>query len=139
MHFNQLRCSVVYKCKPVGFDGKSFLNWVVSAQTELSVAEVVKTLKQIEAQYGRVRGEAKYGSRTLDLDLLTFDQTVTETPVELPRGEILHHAFVLKPLCDLVPNEVHPVCHKTYQELWQAFDHSSQQIKPIEFAWSATA
>ena len=138
-HFSQIRCSTVYKCKPIGFKGKSFLNWVVSAHTHLSVAKVIKTLKQIEAQYGRVRGEVKYGPRTLDLDLLTYDNVVTQSPVELPRDEIMHHAFVLKPLCDLVPNDVHPLHQKTYKELWQSFDEPSQKIKPIEFAWSKTA
>lgn len=134
--FGHLCCSKVYKCKPVGFKGKSFFNWVVAAETPMSVAQVVDSLKRIEQNNGRSRQGEKYGPRTMDLDLLTYDDKVTTVPVQLPRGEILYHAFVLKPLSDLLPDEKHPICQRTYRQLWQDFDQSSQQIRPIEFAWS---
>lgn len=134
-HFSQVSCSSVYESEAVGFDGGAFYNLVVCAYTALDVAQVNDILKQIEQQNGRTHSEKKFCSRTLDLDLLTFNRVVTAQPVTLPREEILYNAFVLLPLAELVPDDVHPQTGQTYQQLWQAFDHTAQRLWPIEFTW----
>ena len=135
-NFVAVSCSSVYESEAVGFDGAAFYNLVAVAHTELSVAQVCQTLKDIEAQNGRLHNQKKFSSRTLDLDLLTYDSEVTTQPVVLPREEILTNAFVLLPLAELVPDESHPVAKRTYRELWQAYDQSAQNLWPITFDWN---
>ncbi|MBU3021006.1 2-amino-4-hydroxy-6-hydroxymethyldihydropteridine diphosphokinase [Aestuariibacter sp. A3R04] len=134
--FSSITCSRMYESEAVGFPGSPFYNCVVRAFTALSVEDVVTTLKSIERKNGRTHSEKKFCSRTLDLDLLTYDSRVCAQPVVLPREEILYNAFVLQPLSELVPEEVHPLKQKTYQQLWQAFDNTSQKLWPIDFTWS---
>ncbi|NMH60404.1 2-amino-4-hydroxy-6-hydroxymethyldihydropteridine diphosphokinase [Alteromonas ponticola] len=134
--FSEVAVSRVYESEAVGFEGKAFYNLVASAKTELDLDTVCNLLKEIEADNGRQRNEKKYSSRTLDLDLLTFDDVCTQSPTVLPREEILFNAFVLLPLAELVPHWQHPLEKRTYQALWQDFDQSSQQLKPINFNWS---
>lgn len=134
--FAHLCCSPVYETEAVGFDGEAFYNLVVCGYTEATVAQVNDTLKHIEQQNGRRPSNEKFCPRTLDLDLLTFNDVVSTQPVVLPREEILHNAFVLQPLADLVPDDVHPVTGLTYQQLWHAFDASKQRLWPVAFNWS---
>ncbi|WP_100643810.1 2-amino-4-hydroxy-6-hydroxymethyldihydropteridine diphosphokinase [Alteromonas facilis] len=134
-HFEDVQLSSVYESESVGFDGDAFYNLVASAYTDLPVAKVCQILKQIEQDNGRKRGEKKFASRTLDLDLLTYDQLVTKEPVTLPRDEITYNAFVLQPLAELVPTHKHPVKNASYLDLWQSFDSSKQKLWPITFNW----
>ena len=136
--FSDVVCSRVYESEAVGFEGDAFYNLVVKASTSMSLPAVCDELKRIEAENGRVRGTKKFSSRTLDLDLLTFDNVVTTDPVVLPREEILYNAFVLLPLAELVPDHEHPSEKTTYQSLWQGFDKTKQHLRPVEFSWRAT-
>jgi 2-amino-4-hydroxy-6-hydroxymethyldihydropteridine diphosphokinase len=139
LSFGELTLSSVYESEAVGFEGSHFYNLVVSAQTFLPIDEVCRVLKQIEEDNQRVRGDKKFAPRTLDLDLLLFDDVVTSSIVELPRGEILYNAFVLKPLAEIAPQTIHPVEKLSYQALWDGYDQSQQKLWPIEFIWSAAA
>ena len=134
-HFANLSCSSVYESEAIGFDGSAFYNWVALAYTDMSVAQVSDTLKQIEREHGRTHTEKKRCSRTLDLDLLTYNQLVCSEPVLLPRAEILYSAFVLKPLAELQPEEVHPVTGQSYRQLWQQFNDTGQPLWPANFTW----
>lgn len=134
--FGSIQLSTVYESEAVGFSGSHFYNLVVAAQTDEDVASVCCALKAIEQQNGRIRGEKKFAPRTLDLDLLLFDDLITQDGVVLPRGEIEYNAFVLLPLSELAPNLSHPVTLKTYQQMWQEYDQSKQKLWPVEFIWS---
>ena len=136
--FGQLSCSNVYESEAIGFHGSHFYNLVVGAETSKSVTQVCKALKLIESENGRVRQQKKYAPRTLDLDLLLYDQVITEDGVELPRAEILYNAFVLLPLSELAPDYVHPLANKTIDELWQAYNKTQQKLWKIDFNWSNT-
>lgn len=133
--FGELRLSQVYESESVGFTGHNFYNLVVKAHTQMSVEQVCRCLKDIEQQNKRQRGSEKFSPRTLDLDLLLYDALVIQQPVELPRPEVLFNAFVLKPLAEVAPDEIHPLEHKSYQQLWQEYDQSQQKLWPIEFNW----
>ncbi|WP_100656169.1 2-amino-4-hydroxy-6-hydroxymethyldihydropteridine diphosphokinase [Alteromonas flava] len=135
--FADIEVSSVYESESVGFAGAAFYNLVVGAYTDKSVIEVCQVLKKIEQDNGRKRSEKKFASRTLDLDLLTYDSLVISSPVVLPREEILHNAFVLQPLAELVPKHQHPVLGETYQQMWQAYDKSKQKLWPVVFDWSS--
>lgn len=136
--FGNIQLSPVYESESVGFTGATFFNLVVSAQTDATVERVCEILKNIEDDNGRIRGSEKFASRTLDLDLLTYDEFVTSKPVVLPREEILYNAFVLRPLADLMPMSIHPVANKTYQSLWQHYDKTQQNLWIADYSWSNT-
>jgi 2-amino-4-hydroxy-6-hydroxymethyldihydropteridine diphosphokinase len=136
--FGELSLSSVYESEAVGFAGSHFYNLVVKADTFLSVNQVCSVLKQIEEDNQRVRGDKKFAPRTLDLDLLLYDDLVTQEGVELPRAEILYNAFVLKPLAEIIPQDIHPVERRSYQALWDDYDQSQQKLWTIEFTWSGT-
>lgn len=130
--FSGLQLSSVYESEAVGFKGDAFYNMVVGASTSLSVAECVAVFKAIEDRHGRVRGGEKFCGRTLDLDLLTYDEVICQQPVELPRGEITENAFVLWPLAEIAPTMQHPALRVSYQQLWQQYQ-KQQKIWPIPF------
>ncbi len=118
--FAPVTCSPAYTNAAVGFVGEDFYNLVVGFDTDLGVTALVARLREIEHAHGRHRGEAKFAPRTLDLDLLTYGDQVSEIQgVTLPRPDILQYPFVLKPLADIAPHAYHPVTGQTYAELWQ--------------------
>jgi len=130
--FGELIISPIYESESVGFKGRHFYNLVVSLNTELSIAQLSESLKKIEDENGRVRSGPKYSPRTLDIDVLTYGDFVgIEANVELPRDEITKNAFVLLPLSDIAPNELHPALKKSYAELWSAYDKNSQALWKI--------
>ncbi len=135
-YFSNVVLSSVFESEAVGFHGNNFLNMVVAADTKLDIAQVVALFKRIELDNGREVGAKKFAPRTLDLDLLLFDDCVTDTPIELPRAEITKNAFVLWPLAEIAPELQHPVEKMTYQTLWNHYDKSKQKLWPIEFHWA---
>jgi len=132
--FGALIVSPVYESESVGFKGSHFYNLVVSVNTDLSIAKLSESLKKIEDENGRVRTGPKFSPRTLDIDILTYGHFVgVESGVELPRAEITQNAFVLLPLSDIAPHELHPQLKKTYAELWQSYNKTAQQLWQIDF------
>lgn len=128
--------SSVYESEAVGFTGNNFYNSVLGAETEMSLDEVCKLLKQIELDNGRTRHDKKFSPRTLDLDLLFYDDVVCDSPAQLPRDEIVKNAFVLLPLWEIAPNFYHPVCGKTIEQIWQSYHNPLQKLWKVEFALS---
>lgn len=136
--FGDVHLSPVYESEAVGFDGEPFLNLVARIDTGLPLGELAGLLRDIEAAHGRVRGDKKFASRTLDIDVLTYgDLTGLVDGVELPRDEILKHAFVLRPLADLAPQARHPVLGETYAALLARLDMSAQKLWQVPFRWPA--
>lgn len=127
--FGGLELSPVYESEAIGFNGDNFLNLVALITTEMSVSELQKHLKALENKNGRDRNAVKFSGRTLDIDILLYDDiTGLVDGVTLPRDEILKNAFVLKPLCDLSPNTRHPKNKKTIAQLWAEYDSSQQKL-----------
>jgi 2-amino-4-hydroxy-6-hydroxymethyldihydropteridine diphosphokinase len=104
-HVLSLSCAPWYGSKAIG-PGKQddYVNGVVRIETSLDDPHVLLDLLQdIEKQQGRTR-DIKWGPRTLDLDLLYFeDESVSDARLELPHPRICERNFVLFPLCDLEP------------------------------------
>lgn len=124
--FPGVRFSPVYRYRAVGFDGPDFLNAAAALDTALSPEALNDWLHALEDAHGRRRDVPRFSSRTLDIDLVFYDDLVREGPgnLKLPRPE-LKHAFVLEPLAALVPQFVDPVSGKTLVALWQAHpDHA---------------
>jgi 2-amino-4-hydroxy-6-hydroxymethyldihydropteridine diphosphokinase len=132
--FGELRLSSVYESEAVGFEGDAFYNMVIACETDEDVHSVNRALAEIEDAHGRDRSGPRFSSRTLDLDLLLYDDLVLdEDGLKLPRGEILKNAFVLWPLAELAPDLLHPVVGESYTDLWAAFDRTKENLAPIEF------
>ncbi len=130
--FGPLRQSPVYESEAVGFKGSHFLNMVVEITTDLPVGELLLQLRKIEDNHGRDRSQPKFASRTLDIDILTYDQIVGIVDgISLPRDEILKNAFVLRPLADTWPDRLHPEINRSFLALWQDYDHSTQKLWPV--------
>ncbi|MCW8934771.1 MAG: 2-amino-4-hydroxy-6-hydroxymethyldihydropteridine diphosphokinase [Gammaproteobacteria bacterium] len=135
--YGELLLSSVYESEAVGFEGDSFYNMVIALQTDDSVSDVAQVLHLIEDEHGRDRSGPRFSSRTLDLDLLLYDDLVLdEGKLQIPRDEILHRAFVLWPMAELAPDLQHPQVKKTYGELWAEFDKEKEKLEPIEFDFS---
>lgn len=133
--FGSLLLSSVYESESVGFKGDAFLNMVVAIDTELAVGPLSKALKSIEDEHGRRRDVPKFSGRTLDIDILTYDDAVGDFGgVVLPRDEITNNAFVLKPLAEIAGEQLHPVLMQGYAVLWQAYDRD-QKLWSIDFEW----
>ncbi|MGY3903746.1 2-amino-4-hydroxy-6-hydroxymethyldihydropteridine diphosphokinase [Aeromonas lusitana] len=135
--FGELAVSRVFESAAVGFAGRPFYNLVVGADTTLPLATLCQRLRAMEFAHGREPDAKKFAPRTLDLDLLLYGELICESPITLPRGEILTNAFVLWPLAELAPTLCHPTDGRTLGELWQAYDKSAQQLSPIPFHWEA--
>ena len=134
--FGELTLSSVYESDAVGFDGDAFYNMVIACEVNVPVHQANQALRDIEDQHGRDRSGPKFSSRTLDLDLLLYDDLVLdEGGLVLPRGEILKNAFVLWPLAEIAPALKHPVDGRSYEELWSQFDKSRENLKPVSFSF----
>ena len=133
-NFSHVRISTVYESSAVGFSGDNFFNLVALVETELDAHALQDKLHEIEAQFGRVRGAQRYVSRTLDLDLLLYDDLVIdEKGLQLPREDVTEFAFVLRPLSEMAGELLHPVLKTSYADLWKEFDQSDQVLWPVDF------
>jgi len=131
--FSGLVLSPIYESEAVGFKGDTFFNLVAKFKTDLPVGILSKTLKTIEDKYGRDRTYPKFSGRTLDIDILTYDNLVGDIDgVQLPRDEITKNAFVLLPLANIAPDEIHPEQQVSYARLWFFYDKTSQKIWPVD-------
>ncbi|WP_262967019.1 2-amino-4-hydroxy-6-hydroxymethyldihydropteridine diphosphokinase [Methylobacter psychrophilus] len=136
-HFGELTISSIYESEPVGFIGDSFYNLVVGFNSELSVKEVAKLLRQIELDNGRTRNSQKFSPRTLDLDLILYNDVIlNDGRLQIPRDEIERYAFVLEPLAEIAPNLTHPISHISYAELWEKFDKTNLKQKRVIPDWT---
>ena len=96
--------------EPWGFEEQPpFLNAAAAIETELPPRKLLDTLISIERELGRVRGGVRYGPRTIDLDLLLYDELELEEPgLTLPHPRLHERRFVLEPLAELEPALVVP-------------------------------
>jgi 2-amino-4-hydroxy-6-hydroxymethyldihydropteridine diphosphokinase len=113
-----LKESSIYETAAWGkTDQKAFLNQVIVITTDLAAEKLMQSLLDIEQQLGRIRTE-KFGPRTIDLDILFFDELVMKSKlVTLPHPAIQDRRFVLVPLAELSPKKMHPVYKQTVTSL----------------------
>ena len=119
--FGELRVSPFYRTRSVGFDGADFLNAAAIINTDLAPQSLNDWLHALEDAHGRDRSGPRFNDRTLDIDIVFYDDLVLDGPghLQLPRDE-LKHAFVLMPLAEIAPGFVDPRSGKTLEALWRA-------------------
>ena len=112
-------------------DQPDFYNQVHIIDTKLSAEQMMEKILKIEEQMGRVRA-AKYASRTIDIDLLFFNDAIINKPdLVIPHPEISNRRFVLTPLDELSPQLVHPVLNKSVHELLSTCK-DTLSVKPLK-------
>jgi 2-amino-4-hydroxy-6-hydroxymethyldihydropteridine diphosphokinase len=133
--FAKVALSPVYASKAVGFSGDDFINLAARVETTMSPLELRDYLRDLEDRRGRKRDVPKFSDRSLDIDVLLYDDLVVYSPkLEIPRYEILQFAHVLKPLADLDPELVHPSERRTMAELWDASGLDDSALELLD--WS---
>ncbi len=132
-HFGEVVLSDAYRTRAVGFDGADFLNAAAIIETTLDPFALNAWLHALEDAHGRDRSGPRFGDRTLDIDIVLFDDLLLqgEGHLQIPRDE-LKHAFVLRPLAEIAPDVVVPGQARTLAELWQAHPDRGAPMERVE-------
>lgn len=132
LRFGVLEMSNIYRSKAVGFDGADFLNLVLGFDSDLSPSEIHQAIETIHGVAGRQRGESRFSARTLDIDLLLYDDLVLDAaPIRVPRTDILKYSFVLGPLAEIASDLRHPGTGRLITEHWAEFDQNSHPLVAV--------
>lgn len=124
------RVSSIYKTQPVdSVRGAWFLNCAVEGETRMMPRQLLRRLHGIEQRAGR-RWLARRGPRTLDIDILFYENHVMHSPeLTIPHPRLLGRRFVLEPLREIAPEARHPLSGRTVQELWAELRGSGRVVK----------
>ena len=116
-----VRASSIYLTEPWGHtDQPAFYNQVIEIETELDAVETLIKVLAIEESMGRVR-KKKWAERIIDIDILYFDdQVISRKNLSIPHPGIPDRRFVLVPLCELIPDSIHPVLNVSNADLLKA-------------------
>lgn len=112
--------SKLYTSKAWGFEHENlFYNQALVVHTQKNAHETLQECLAIESELGRVRSQsAGYEARVIDVDIEYFNSDVIETPnLQVPHPLLHKREFALIPLCEIIPDFVHPVLGKTQREL----------------------
>lgn len=132
--FAPVRLSPVYETDAVGFRGEPFLNAVAVFETGFEIDALLDVLRAIETRSGRTRTDKRFGPRTLDIDLLTYGDAISEDDsIDLPRSDITRQAFVLVPLAQLAPDASHPVLGERYADLLARLRPDTGGMRLVDF------
>ena len=117
--YGTLALSRTYQTPAVGFAGPPFWNLAAAFDSDEALESIDAWLHALEDAHGRRRDVPRFSSRTLDVDVLLYGDRVQRGPgnLEVPRGELSKHAFVLAPMLDLAPSLRHPVLGETLATL----------------------
>jgi 2-amino-4-hydroxy-6-hydroxymethyldihydropteridine diphosphokinase len=127
------RVSSFYETEPVEVEGQQpwFLNCAVEMETECPAEDLVRRILALERDMGRERREPK-GPRTVDIDILLFNQEVIISPdLRIPHPSMHQRAFVLAPLAEIAPGALHPVLRRTAQQLWESLPSDGAIVRKL--------
>ena len=111
------RVSAVHRTAPLGPGGRRFANAAAMVVTDRALPAVLRSLKTIEADFGR-RGGRRWGDRVLDLDIIGAGAAIVRTrALQVPHPRMADRRFVLDPLVEIAADWRHPVHHATVRQL----------------------
>ncbi|MDX9789091.1 MAG: 2-amino-4-hydroxy-6-hydroxymethyldihydropteridine diphosphokinase [Desulfobacterales bacterium] len=129
------KTSQFYETEPVDYrDQDWFVNAALRLKTVLSPFDLLDALKRVEKKVGRKENPVRFGPRVLDLDIILYDDLVLSAPnLIIPHPRMHERRFVLKPICDIAPDTVHPVMQRTIRQLLNALkDEKHQHMVDLE-------
>lgn len=120
-----------YRTEPVEYtDQDWFINAALKVNTLLDPADLLRLLKNIEVETGRVDSGIRFGPRILDMDIILYDDMVLQdNDLVIPHPRMHERRFVLQPMCDIDPTIVHPRLKKDLKSLLDKLDDETQRIK----------
>ena len=130
--FSDTVLSSIYQTPAEGFIGNPFLNLVAGFSTNLSPGELQTHLKNLEAIHDRQRTQEKFSSRTLDVDLLLYDDLNLLPASKVPHPDITAYPFVLFPLADIAPTVIHPILQCSIHDIAVRTKLSRQGMHNVE-------
>jgi 2-amino-4-hydroxy-6-hydroxymethyldihydropteridine diphosphokinase len=127
-----IKVSSFYETEPLEFAEQPwFLNCVIAIETGMSAQELMAAILRSEKEMGRRRAQKK-GPRSIDIDILLFDQAVIESAdLTIPHPAMHHRRFVLEPFAEIAPDVLHPIFKKTIRELLHALPEG-QEVRKSE-------
>lgn len=128
-----MKASSIYESESWGFDTPSkFLNQVLRVETRLNPDQVMDKILEIEKKMGRIRKSEGYSSRTIDIDILFFnDMVVNSVNLVIPHPRLQERLFTLIPLSEIDETKIHPANNKTVRQL---IDECEDKIKVSWFS-----
>ncbi|MBW2174817.1 MAG: 2-amino-4-hydroxy-6-hydroxymethyldihydropteridine diphosphokinase [Deltaproteobacteria bacterium] len=122
--------SPFYETDPVYLESQDwFINGVIRIRTDLEPEALFARLKAIEHTMGRRSGGARFGPRILDLDILFYDDRILSPgQLQIPHPNLHERRFVLRPLCDIAPELVHPVIGQNVKSLLSALKDGGKKV-----------
>ena len=111
--------SSIYETPPWGFSAtNNFYNQIVQIETEFTHYELINELQKIEKKLGRVRGDERYESRPMDMDIIFFNNLIINAQyLTIPHPRLHLRKFVLIPMNEIAPYFIHPVLNTSISEL----------------------
>lgn len=127
-----LAVSSIIETEPVGGPPQgNFLNGAIKIKTDLLPLELISQLRMIERRLGRQKDLPVNHPRTMDLDILFYDDVVADGKnLKIPHPRAAERRFVLEPLSEIAPDLVHPRLGKSVKELLEALAHADHSQSP---------
>ena len=128
-----IKTSSFYETSPVGLvEQPAFINGVVLLETAEDAHWLLRQMLEIEDTFGRIR-TLKWGPRSIDLDLLFFDDQIINTPeLSVPHPLLHERRFVLEPLNEVAPNFRHPALGKSVADLRRELKDGDQRVEVLK-------
>jgi len=117
-----IQVSNIFQSDPIGYEsGSAYLNCALEISTQLSAADLLKLIKEIEVSLLRIKSSDHYEDRTIDIDILFFNEDCVELEkLNIPHPRMHLRNFVIVPLFELCPEKKHPKFKVTIRELYRS-------------------
>jgi 2-amino-4-hydroxy-6-hydroxymethyldihydropteridine diphosphokinase len=123
--------SALFETEPWGFHHPAnFYNRVLLLETRLTPEELLSQCLSVERQLGRERHKNKYEARTIDIDILFYgDEIINREGLKIPHPNLHLRRFILLPFCEIAPERVHPILHKTMERILEECRDNGKVIR----------